>query len=76
MAPPDRRREGQMFSTNAKVLGGGILCLVMMAVYKAIKETHPDNLALRHHGTSVGGGGWIVVRFGEKEYLYKLEYNM
>ena len=52
MAPPDHRRVG--LSTNTVVLGGGILCLVLLAICQAIKETHPDNLALRHHGTSVG----------------------
>jgi hypothetical protein len=49
---PDRRHIG-LSSTNTTVLGG-VVCLVLMAVYQAVKETHPDTLAQRHHGTSAG----------------------
>jgi len=44
----DRRRPGGGLSATQGTVLGGIACLVLMAVYQAIQETHPDTLKQRH----------------------------
>lgn len=52
----ERRRKWPV-STNAAVIGGGLLAMVLMVLYKAVSETHPDTVARRHGGTAARARG-------------------
>ena len=43
-------RGGSLVSKPQLVAFAGVACLVILAVFQAVRETHPDAVADRHHG--------------------------
>lgn len=51
----ERRSRGGLGAglSKAHLAGfGGLLCLLILAVFQAVRETHPDAVADRHHGAT------------------------